>query len=153
MAQTVLDPVADEPAARPDPTGSGVSPRATPGRKTRWAGWIMSGLLSSFLTLDAVMKLVKPEPVVKATLDLGYPEHVIVPLGVVLLASTVLYLVPRTAMLGAILLTGYLGGAVATHVRVGNPLVSHTLFPTYLGALLWGGLLLRDAKLRAAFWR
>ena len=114
-----------------------------------WAGRIMSGIPALFLLLDGAMKLVKPEPVVKGTIELGYPETVIVPLGVVLLVSTVLYIIPRTAILGAILLTGYLGGAIATHVRVGNPLFSHTLFPVYLGALLWGGLYLRDARLRA----
>ena len=90
-----------------------------------------------------------PKPVVDGTLELGYPASVIFGLGVVLLVSTVLYVIPRTAVLGAILLTGYLGGAVATHVRVGNPLFSHVLFPTYLGALIWGGLWLRDRRVRA----
>lgn len=116
----------------------------------RIGGWVMGGLPSAFLLLDAAMKFAKPEPVVKGTMELGYPLSCIVPLGVVLLASTVLYLVPRTAVLGAILLTGYLGGAVATHVRVSNPLFTHTLFPIYFGALLWGGLCLRDARVRAA---
>ena len=102
-----------------------------------------------FLLVDGAMKLVRPAPVVPATVELGYSESVIVPLGVVLLASTLLYLVPRTAVLGAILLTGYLGGAVATHLRVGNPMLTHTLFPVFFGALLWGGLYLRDARLRA----
>jgi len=109
----------------------------------------MSAVPALFLLLDGAAKLAKPEPVLKGTIELGYPETVIVPLGIVLLAATILYLVPRTAVIGAILLTGYLGGAVATHVRVGNPLFSHVLFPTYLGALLWGGLLLRDRRLRA----
>ena len=95
------------------------------------------------------MKLVKPAPVVEATVRLGYPESVILGLGIVLLACTALYLIPRTSILGAVLLTGYLGGAVATHVRVGNPLFSHVLFPTYLGALIWGGLYLREDRLRA----
>ena len=81
----------------------------------------------------------RPVVVVEGTVTLGYPPSVIVPLGVILVAATVLYVYPRTAVLGAILLTGYLGGAVATHVRIGAPLFSHTLFPTYLGALLWGG--------------
>ena len=124
-------------------------PTVTPSKGTLWAGRIMSALPALFLLLDGVMKLVKPAPVVEATVKLGYPERVIVPLGVVLLAGTVLYIIPRTAVLGAILLTGYLGGAVATHVRVGDPLFSHALFPTYLGALLWGGLYLRDRRLRA----
>jgi hypothetical protein len=109
----------------------------------------MSGLVVLFLLMDAVMKFVKPEPVLKGTVELGFNESVIVPLGAVLLVSTLLYAFPRTAVLGAILLTGYLGGAVCTHVRVNNPLFSHTLFPTYLGVLLWGGLLLRDRRLRA----
>jgi hypothetical protein len=103
--------------------------------------------------MDAVMKFAKPEVVVKGTAELGYPEGCILPLGVVLLVSTVLYLVPRTAAVGAILLTGYLGGAVAVHVRVSNPMFSHTLFPVYFGALLWGGLCLRDARVRAAVFR
>jgi hypothetical protein len=109
----------------------------------------MAGLPALFLLLDAAMKFVKPAPVVEGTVQLGYSPAVIVPLGIVLLVSTVLYLVPRTAVLGAVLLTGYLGGAIATHVRVANPLFTHTLFPVYLGVLLWGGLLLRDRRLRA----
>jgi len=88
---------------------------------------------------------------VEGTLQLGYPESVILGLGIILLACTVVYLMPRTAILGAILLTGYLGGAVATHVRVGSPLFSHVLFPVYLGVLIWGGLYLRDERLRALF--
>ena len=113
-----------------------------------WAGRILSVLPALFLLVDGAMKLVKPEPVVKATVELGYAETVIVPLGVVLLASTILYLIPRTAVLGAILLTGYLGGAVATQVRVGHGLFE-ILFPLMLGVLLWGGLWLRDDRLRA----
>lgn len=112
-------------------------------------GRILSALPALFLLLDAVGKLFKPQPVITGTLELGYGESVILPLGVVLLVSTILYLVPHTAIFGAILLTGYLGGAVATHVRVGNPLFTHTLFPVYFGVLLWAGLYLRDARLRA----
>ncbi len=112
-----------------------------------WPGWIMSALPSLFLVVDGVMKLVKPEAVVKATVDLGYAETVILPLGVVLLACTILYLIPRTAVLGAILLTGYLGGAVATHVRAGQG-PFEILLPVVFGALLWGGLFLRDGRLR-----
>ena len=124
-------------------TPEGVSKRA------RRGGWVMGGLPTLFLLLDGVMKLVRPAPVVEGTVSLGYPVDTIVPMGVVLLASTVLYAIPRTAVLGAILLTGYLGGAVATHVRVSHPLFSHTLFPVYVGMLLWGGLWLRDARVRA----
>jgi hypothetical protein len=109
----------------------------------------MSGVPALFLFLDGVGKLVKPAPVVEGTIQLGYPESVLLGLGIVLLTCTVLYVVPRTAVLGAILLTGYLGGAIATHVRVGSPLFSHILFPVYLAVLIWGGLYLRDERLRA----
>ena len=112
-----------------------------------WAGWVMSAPPALFLLVDGAMKLVKPEVVVKTTMELGYAETVILPLGVVLLACTILYLIPRTAVLGAILLTGYLGGAVATHVRAGQG-PFEVLFPVVFGALLWGGLVLRNDRLR-----
>jgi len=99
--------------------------------------------------MDGVMKLFKPAPVVEGTISLGYRESTIVPIGLVLVACTLLFVIPRTAVLGAILLTGYLGGAVATHVRVGAPLFSHTLFPVYIGVLVWAGLWLRDGRVRA----
>src|SRR5262245_22060123 len=100
-----------------------------------------------FLLMDGGMKLFRPEFVVKATVQLGYAETVILPLGVVLLTCTFLYLIPQTAVLGAIVLTGYLGGAVATHVRAGQGLFEIT-FPVILGVLLWGGLVLSDDRLR-----
>lgn len=100
-----------------------------------------------FLLLDGGMKLFKPAVVVEATRQLGYPESAIAGIGIVLLASTLLYLIPRTAILGAVLLTGYLGGAVATHVRVGGPFFN-IIFPVVFGALLWGGLWLQDRRLR-----
>ena len=118
-------------------------------RKTLWTGRILSALPVLFLLMDGIMKLVKPEPVVKATIELGYPESVIMVLRIILLVCVILYIVPHTAVLGAILLTGYLGGAVATQTRVGNPLFSHILFPVYLALLIWGGLFLRDSRLRA----
>src|SRR5207237_9300659 len=102
-----------------------------------------------FLVMDGVMKLGKPAIVVDSTVKLGYSETVILPLGIVLLSCTVLYVIPQTSVLGAILLTGYLGGAVATHLRIGNPLLTHVLFPSYLGVLIWAGLWLRDGRLRA----
>jgi hypothetical protein len=118
-----------------------------------WAGRILSALPALFLLLDGAMKLVKPEFVVKATVELGYPESVIFGLGMVLVACTVVYLIPQTAVLGAILLTGYLGGAVATHVRVGDGLFP-IIFAVIFGALLWGGIYLRDERLRSIiFWR
>ena len=117
-------------------------------KKKLWAGRIISALPALFLLMDGVMKLVKPAPVVEATVRLGYPESVIFGLGIVLLACTILYLIPTTSVLGAILLTGYLGGAVATHVRVGEGLFPVS-FPVILGVLIWLGLYLRDDRLRA----
>jgi hypothetical protein len=107
----------------------------------------MSGLTALFLLFGGVMDLVKPPYVVEGTLKMGYPENIIFGLGVVVLACTILYLIPRTAVLGVILLTGYLGGAVATHVRM-NDLRSVPV-PVVVAALLWGGLWLRDSRLRA----
>ena len=115
-------------------------------KKWLWAGRITSALPALFLLVDGAMKLVKPDIVVETTVQLGYPDSVILPLGVVLLACTILYLIPRTAVVGAMLLTGYLGGAVATHVRAGQG-AFEILFPVVLGALLWGGLCLRDVRL------
>ena len=112
-----------------------------------WAGLVLSYLPGLPLLLDGVMKLAKPAFVVKANVELGYPESVVIPLGVVLTASTILYLIPRSAVLGAILLTAYLGGAVATHVRVGHGWFE-ILFPVIFGVLLWGGIWLRDERLR-----
>lgn len=117
-------------------------------KKKPWAGYILSGLAVLFLLFDSIGKLVKPDVVVEGTLELGYPEGTITGIGVTLLVCTLLYIWPRTAVLGAILLTGFLGGAVATHVRVGNPVFSHILFPVYLGLFLWGGLFLRDRTVR-----
>jgi len=114
-----------------------------------WTGRVLGGLAAAFLVFDSIGKLLRVQPVIDGTVSLGYPVGVIIPLGVTLLTCVLVYLVPRTAVLGALLLTGYLGGAVATHVRVGNPLFTHTLFPTYVAALLWGGLMLRDRRLRA----
>jgi hypothetical protein len=113
-----------------------------------WTGRVLSGIPALFLFVDGIMKLVKPAAVVEATVRLGYPESVIFGLGIVLLACATLYVIPRTSVLGAILLTGYLGGAVATHVRVGEGLFP-VFFPVLVGTLLWGGLVLRDARLRA----
>jgi hypothetical protein len=117
-------------------------------KKQLWAGRIMSALPALFLLVDGGMKLVKPTSVVEATVRLGYPESAIVGLGIALLACTVVYLVPPTSTLGAILLTAYLGGAVATHVRVVDGLFP-IFFPVILSVLIWGGLWLRDDRLRA----
>jgi ABC-type transport system involved in cytochrome c biogenesis permease component len=121
-----------------------------PGSKARLrTGGILSGLAALFLTFDAVMKFVKPAPVIQAFAQTGWPDRLAVPLGIILLACTALYVIPRTSVLGAMLLTGYLGGAVATHLRIGDPLFSHVLFPVYVGVLLWAGLYLREDRLRA----
>jgi hypothetical protein len=117
---------------------------------TLWTGRIISALPVLFLLMDGAMKLFKPAFVVEATVKLGYSESVIVPIGVVLIVCTILYLIPKTSVLGAILLTGYLGGAVATHVRTGESLFS-IVFPVIFGVLLWLGLYLRDTRLRALF--
>ena len=117
------------------------------GRRIR-VGTILSGAAVSFLLFDSLGKLLKVAPVVAGTAELGYPEGVIRPLGVVLLVCVVTYVIPRTAILGAVLLTGYMGGAIATHVRVGSPLLTHKLFPVYVAVVVWGGLLLRDERLR-----
>jgi hypothetical protein len=111
-------------------------------------GRILSGLAVLFLLFDSIGKLLQVQPVIDGTLELGYPRTIVFTLGIILLTCIVAYVVPRTSALGAMLLTAYLGGAVATHVRVGNPLLSHVLFPTYLAAFLWAGLILRDARLR-----
>jgi hypothetical protein len=122
--------------------------RQSDDRVLLWSGRVMSALPALFLVVDGVMKLAKPAVVVETTVQLGYPESVITGLGIVLLACTVLYVVPQTSVLGAILLTGYLGGAVATHVRVGGGLFE-VLFPVVVGTLLGGGLVLRNPRLRA----
>ena len=114
-----------------------------------WTGRILSRLAILFFLMDAVMKLMKPTFVVDATVKLGYPENVIQGLGIALLVCTILYAIPRTSVLGAILLTGYLGGAVASNLRVGSPLFSNVLFPVYFAVVLWGGLYLRDKRLHA----
>lgn len=123
---------------------------ASPVAKTSgsvWGGRILSGAPALFLAVDGVMKLFKPAVVVEGTVQLGFPESSIIALGIVLLISTILYAAPRTAILGAILLTGYLGGAVATHVRVRDSWFN-ILFPVVFGALLWGGLWLRNSRVR-----
>jgi hypothetical protein len=115
------------------------------------AGTVMSGLVIAFMVFDGGMKLVPLDIVIKSTAELGYPASpdLMRGLGMVALICTALYAWPRTAVLGAILLTAYMGGAVATHLRVGNPLFSHMLFGVYLAVLVWGGLYLRDARVRA----
>jgi DoxX-like family len=123
------------------------SPRA--GRGLHRAGWAMSGLVIAFLLMDAGMKLLALPVVLQAQADLGFEgKDMARLLGAILLVCTVLYAAPRTAVLGAIMLTGYLGGAVAVKLRIGDPLFSNVLFGVYVGVLVWGGIYLRDARLR-----
>ena len=114
-----------------------------------WTGRIITGLVVLFLLFDGITKLMKVLPVLKACAQLGLSENLVVPIGATLLVCTLLYVIPSTSILGAILLTGYLGGAVCIQLRVGNPLFSQTLFPVYFGVLVWLGLYLRDARLRS----
>ncbi len=116
--------------------------------KRLWAGRIVSALAVLFLLFDGVIKVMRLTPAVEGTARLGYPESLVLGIGILALVCTVVYAIPRTSILGAILLTGYLGGATATQVRVGADLFS-VLFPGFLGVLLWGGLFLRDDRLRA----
>lgn len=121
--------------------------------KSIWIGRTFSILAILFMLMDSIMKFVKPAPVVKATVELGFPESTLTWMAVALLVSTALYAIPRTAVLGAIFLTGYLGGAVAANLRVGHSLFAETLFPVYFAAVVWAGLGLRDRNLREAVFK
>jgi len=123
----------------------------TMSKSRRGAGYVMSGVVIAFMLFDAGMKLVPLDVVIKATAELGYPPspELARALGAVALVCTALYAFPRTAVLGAILLTAYMGGTVAAHLRIGNPLFTHMLFGVYLAVLAWGGLYLRDTRVEA----
>jgi hypothetical protein len=137
-----------------------IDTRATAVAAPKWMRWLGLALTTAvilFMVMDAGMKLLQLPIVLETTMQLGWPAASAVPLALILLGATALYGWPRTAVLGAILLTAYLGGAVATHARIDSPMLSHTLFGVYLGVMLWGGLYLRDHRLRALiplrFWR
>jgi hypothetical protein len=117
-------------------------------KKSLWAGRITTGLMVAFLLFDAVIHLLKPAPVVEAFAKLGFPIRLAVPLGLIELVCVLLYVIPRSSILGAILLTGYLGGAIAIQLPTGNSLFGEVLFPAYIGVFLWGGIYLRDERLR-----
>jgi len=121
----------------------------TVSRKSLWAGRIITGLVAAFLLFDAVIHLMKPAPVVEGFAKLGFPIRFAIPLGIIELVCVLMYLIPRTSIFGAILLTGYLGGAIAIQLPTGNPFFGEVLFPVYIGVFLWGGIYLRDEKLRA----
>jgi hypothetical protein len=127
---------------------SSSTPTGGPATRRR-TGWAVSALPAAFLLLDAVLHMLRPDAVVQSFADLGYPVDLALPLGMLEAVCLAVYLLPRTAPLGAVLLTGYLGGAVSAHVRVHDALLSTTLFPVYLGAALWAGLWLRDHRVHA----
>jgi hypothetical protein len=127
----------------------GSSTTTAPSSRARLAGRILSGLAIAFLTFDVALKLVPNKMALEATVGLGYQPHHVAIIGAIGLVCLILYVIPRTAPLGAILWTGYLGGAIATNLRLDLPLFSHTLFPIYVAALIWGGLYLRDPRVRA----
>jgi DoxX-like family len=120
---------------------------ASVSRKRLWAGRVISGIVILFLLFDAIVKLMKVAPVLEASARLGYPPSLAVGIGALLLACVIVYLIPRTSVLGAVLLTGYLGGATAAQVRIGAPLFE-TLFPVIFGVLVWAGVFLREDRLR-----
>ena len=128
-------------------TVDGAGRRST--RTTTNVGYVCTGLAALFLAFDIVLKVLRLGPAVEGTVALGYPADSVHWIGIIELVCLVLYLVPRTAVLGGVLLTGYLGGAIATHVRISSPLFTHTLFPVYVALVLWGGLYLREKRLRA----
>ncbi len=114
-----------------------------------WTGRILSGVAVLFMLFDSITKIMMITPVVKATVQMGFSSDTVATIGGILLVCTLVYIIPHTSILGAILLTGYLGGAVASNLRLENPLFSHTLFPIYIAVLIWGGLVLRDGNLKA----
>ena len=120
-----------------------------PSRREALLGRSLSALAVLFLIFDSTGNLFEVQPVIDGTVRLGYSPEIVFTLGALLLTCVLAYVVPHTSLVGAVLLTGYLGGAVATHVRVESPLFTHILFPVYLARLLWGGLVLRDGRLRA----
>jgi DoxX-like protein len=121
---------------------------ASIGKKQLVASYILTAFVGLFLTFDTVLKVLRLAPAIQGTTELGYPADSVLVIGLIELVCLGLYLVPRTSVLGALLLTGYLGGAIATHVRVGSPLMTHILFPIYVALMVWGGLYLRETRLR-----
>ena len=130
------------------PIAQGERPSGSLSKKSLWAGRILTGLVAAFLGFDAVIHIMKPAPVVEAFAKLGFPIRYAVPLGIIELVCIFLYVIPATSILGAIFLTGYLGGAIAVQLPTGNSLFGEVLFPIYIAVFLWGGIYLRDARLR-----
>lgn len=124
-------------------------PTTTTSKGKVWIGRSMAGIVILFMLMDSIFKIMPNQTVIDSTVALGYQAHHLLIIGVLGLISTILYIVPRTEFLGAVLLTGYWGGAVATHVRLDNPLFTHVMFSVYLGVFAWGALYLKNAKLRS----
>ena len=131
------------------PVRSNSASTVRPSRRSVIAGRIMTGIIALLLTLDVSAKLVRAQAVVDGSAKLGFTPDQMFVVGVIGAVCLVLYLIPRTAPIGALLWTGYFGGAIVTHLRVGDPLLTHILFPIYVSALIWGGLYLRDPRIRA----
>jgi hypothetical protein len=131
-------------------TPASTSEGASPSKARLWVGRVLTTLTILFLTFDVVIKLIGAKAAVDGTVQLGYPAHLVTTIGWIGAVCLILYVVPRTAPFGALLWTGYLGGAVASNLRLEAPLFSHTLFPIYVAIAMWGGLYLRDARVRAA---
>jgi hypothetical protein len=146
LTSSVAVPTRPEPSRSVPLTGDADAPVS---RAQLWTGRGLSAFILLLLAFDTMFKLMQAPEAIKGTAELGYPAHSVLVIGVLELICVVAYLIPRTAVLGAVLLTGYLGGAIATHVRLGNPLFTHVLFPVYVAAFIWGGLYLRDRGLRA----
>jgi len=130
---------------------SNVNQTGVRSRKSLWTGRMISGIAILFMLFDSITKLLKVDAVVKASAQLGYSGAALSAIGAILLVCVVVYVIPRTSILGAVLITGYLGGAVATNLRVGTPIFSNVLFPVYFGVLVWAGLYLREQRVRQFF--
>ena len=130
------------------PAAPAIIAQAPASNRARWTGRVLTGIAVLFLVFDTFIKFSGAKEAVEGTTQLGWQPHHLPILGAIELVCLVLYLLPRTAPLGALLWTGYLGGAIATHLRLDNPLFTHILFPTYVAALIWGGLYLRDVRVR-----
>jgi hypothetical protein len=148
---TLTANLSSDPASMSNAGGKSSAPVSS--KKALWTGRVLTGFATLFLLFDGVFKLFITPEAASATADLGWPLEAVRGLGVVELVCLALYLIPRTAPIGALLWTGYLGGAIATHLRIGNPWLSHTLFPIYVAVFIWGGLYLRDRRVRALFAR
>jgi hypothetical protein len=148
MAATLLRSTTYE-ASRPTTRTS----TERPSRRAVISGWILTGIVALLLALDAGIKLVRAKAAIEGSAQLGFSPDQVFVIGVIAAVCLVLYLIPRTAPLGAVLWTGYFGGAIVTHFRVGNPLLTHVLSPIYVSALIWGSLYLRDPRVRALLGR